>query len=136
MERLARLFALSNIENFGLYFVQFNILSTSGLNILKDNISKVMKEIRPQVIGLTDSFKLSDFFINSVLGSYNGDIYNNYLETVKSLDSTDDGKPPYAKEFLEMLNRGSVEEREKGEKRPEILKKLSGGEGNDDDDDE
>ncbi|VEU19396.1 DEKNAAC100306 [Brettanomyces naardenensis] len=122
---LAILFALSNVESFGDRFLEFGILSPSAYKELGEAVDKVLVKIRPDVIGLTDAFKLSDFFINSVLGSYNGDIYNDYLGTIKSLNDTQVTKAPYTKALEGMLNRGSVASREKNEKSPEVLKKLS-----------
>ncbi|AWU76594.1 uncharacterized protein C5L36_0C05250 [Pichia kudriavzevii] len=130
LKNLAVLFAISNIDKFGLEFLKFKVVLDH--DILEKAQTEFLQIVRKDVIPLTDSFKLSDFFINSVLGGYNGDIYNEYLETVKSMDPYNNGKPPYATEFLAMLNRGGVEEREKFQKSPEVLAKLCGS--NDDDD--
>lgn len=125
LENLARLFALSNIEKFGTYFLQHQVISRKGFQNMEKYTSGVLEEIRKQVIGLTDSFKLSDFFINSVLGNFNGDIYHNYLEVVKSLNDYSVTKAPYASEFLAMLNRSTIEEREKMQKSSTVLRKLN-----------
>lgn len=122
---VATLFAISNIEDFGIYFLQHSIISKDCYDILEKYQYEVLNKVREQVIGLTDSFKISDFFINSVLGNYNGDIYHNYLEVVKDLNNESVTKAEYATEFLAMLNRRSVAEREKNQKTPEVLSKLS-----------
>lgn len=125
LENLARLFAISNIDRFGVYFLQQNVISQNCYDIMERYTYQVLLEVRQEVIGLTDSFKLSDFFINSVLGNYNGDIYHNYLSVVKSLDTTAaTAKAPYAGEFLAMLNRTSVESREKHQRSEDVLSKL------------
>lgn len=124
LESLARLFALSNIDKFGVYFLQQRIISQQCYETMERYTYQVLQDVRRQVIGLTDSFKLSDFFLNSVLGNYNGDIYHNYLSVVQSLDTTAGIKAPYANEFLAMLNRTSVESREKHQKSEAVLAKL------------
>ncbi|ODV86650.1 hypothetical protein CANARDRAFT_196125 [[Candida] arabinofermentans NRRL YB-2248] len=123
--KLAQVFAFSNIETFGSWFLQFGVISNDDFKSLKTEHDKLLLELRSQVIGLTDSFKFSNFFINSTLGSFNGDIYNDYLKVVKTQDKQFGGKAPYSEVLEKMLNRGSVEEREHGQKSEEVLEKLS-----------
>ncbi|QPG76967.1 hypothetical protein FOA43_004361 [Brettanomyces nanus] len=123
--KLALLFALSNIEAFGNRFLEFKVLSPDSYKELEKVIEQVLSDIRPQVIGLTDAFKLSDFFINSVLGSYNGDVYNDYINTVNSLNDPSVTKAPYSSALEYMLNRGSLDARDKHERSDSVLKKLS-----------
>lgn len=125
LENLAILFGITNIGKFAVYFLQTGVVSSEGLKDMEDYEYEIMNLIRKEVIGLTDSFKLSDFFINSVLGNYNGDIYHNYLSTVKSLNDSAGTKAPYTAELLAMLNRSSVSVREKSQKNGDVLKKLS-----------
>jgi acyl-CoA oxidase len=122
---LATLFAYSNIEKFGIYFLQHDILSKVVYGALERESYSILAKTRESVIGLTDSFKLSDFFLNSVLGNYNGDVYHNYLEVVQANNDVRQTKPPYAKEFLAMLQRSSIEEREKGQRNAAVLAKLN-----------
>ncbi|TID30249.1 hypothetical protein CANINC_001129 [Pichia inconspicua] len=124
LKNLAILFALSNIENFSTYFLQTLIFKTSLLDQLKSIELKIMSKIRNQVIGLTDAFKLSDFFINSVLGNHNGDIYNNYHDVVKNLNN-DNLVAPYTPDLVAMLNRSSIADREKHQRDANTLKKLA-----------
>lgn len=121
---LARLFAISNIDKFGVYFLQHSVISNACYEEMERYTYEVLKSVRDEVIGLTDSFKLSDFFINSVLGNHNGDIYHNYLGTVKNLNDITQTKAPYTSELLSMLNRDSVSSREKNQKSEEVLAKL------------
>ena len=122
---LATLFAYSNIEKFGIYFLQHDILSKAVYGALERESYSILAKTRESVIGFTDSFKLSDFFLNSVLGNYNGDVYHNYLEVVQATNDVRQTKPPYAKEFLAMLQRSSIEDREKGQRNAAVLAKLN-----------
>lgn len=132
LEMLAKVFAINNIETFGIYFLQCGVISADIFDELKNYYTELLNDVRKEVIGLTDSFKLGDYFINSVLGNYNGDIYHNYLNTVKELNDSSETKAPYTGALLGMLNRAPMEVRNKGQLRPEILKKLNA----DDDDDD
>lgn len=125
LDNLAILFAYTNIEKFGIHFLQTGVLSNNTFSQLEKETYVILGKIREHVVGLTDSFKLSDFFINSVLGNFNGDIYHNYLEVVQNLNDSSVTKAPYAKEFMAMLNRVTVSEREKDQKSTGVLKKLS-----------
>lgn len=124
LQNLANLFAITNIEAFGVYFIQNEVISKNSYEIMERYVYDLLKKVRDEVIGLTDSFKLSDFFINSVLGNHNGDIYHNYLGVVKILNDNSTTHAPYANEFLAMLNRDSVQIREKQQKSEEVLTKL------------
>lgn len=125
LENLAILFAYSNIEKFGIYFLQTGVISNKVFSKLEKQTYNVLEKVRKHVVGLTDSFKISDFFINSVLGNFNGDVYHNYMEVVQGLNDSKDSKAPYAKEFLAMLQRLTVSEREKYQKTEKVLSKLS-----------
>ncbi len=122
---LLRLFALSSIKDYGDVFLQFNVLSSEVYVSLKECIGSLCMEIRPLIIGMTDSFKFSDFFINSVLGSYNGDIYNDYWKTVNLLNDAFITKAPYSHDLEALLKRPSVTQRENFERGSKALQKLS-----------
>ncbi|QOU22001.1 hypothetical protein BRETT_002165 [Brettanomyces bruxellensis] len=122
---LLSLFALSGIKEYADVFLQFDVLSTQTYAKLKERIGTLCLEIRPMVIGMTDSFKFSDFFINSVLGCYNGDIYNDYWKAVNSLNDAFDTKAPYSHDLEAMLKRPTVAQRENFEKGSKVLQKLS-----------
>lgn len=124
LQNLAILFALTNIETFSTYFLQTSIFQTNLLDDLDSTQLQIMSKIRNQVIGLTDAFKFSDYFINSVLGNHNGDIYHNYHDVVKNLNN-DKLVAPYTPDLVAMLNRSSIADREKHQRDTNILKKLA-----------
>lgn len=125
IELLAKVFALSQIEKYNGCFLQFNILDSELSAKVSEELKKLYLVLLDKVIGLTDAFKLSDFFINSPLGSYNGDIYSNYFGIVKLMNNPSDDKLPYTDEFLKLLNREEVEVRNKDERSELVLAKLS-----------
>lgn len=125
LKSLAKVFAITNIETFGIYFLQHGVIESNVFEELKDYYKVLLSDVRNEVIGLTDSFKLSDYFINSVLGNHNGDIYHNYLNTVKSLNDNSITKAPYTGELLQMLNRAPIEVRNKGQLGADVLNKLN-----------
>lgn len=123
--QLARVYALSQIQKFSGTFLQFDVITSEILMKINDELKELYGDLQHKVIGLSDAFKLSDFFINSPLGSYNGDIYNNYFGIVKLHNDPSIDKPSYYPEFLLTLNREYLTVRERDEKNPLVLKKLS-----------
>ncbi|OWB76656.1 hypothetical protein B5S32_g811 [[Candida] boidinii] len=123
--KLAKILAIYKIDEFSGFFLQFKILSTESLTNLQSVLKKLLVEIRPKIIGLTDSFKYSDFFINSPIGTYNGDAYQKYFDIVKLQNNPSISKAPYSDFFEKQLHRGSIEEREDNEKSKRTLDILS-----------
>ena len=107
LDKLAQLYSATIIlEEFSGIFLTYSVVSTESISILTDqHIPKLCKDLRPHVIPLTDSFQLSDMMINSSLGSYNGDIYENYFKIVKEANPPFNHKAPYSTDLEAMLNR-------------------------------
>ncbi|GEQ71823.1 hypothetical protein JCM33374_g5509 [Metschnikowia sp. JCM 33374] len=116
--KLGQLYATANVvEKFSGEFLGYSILSPDVLNEVTNKIvPQLCKEIRPDVIAYTDSFQFSDFVLNSAIGKYDGNIYENYFGTVKTLNPHSITKAPYSAEFELALNRPSLEIRERYEK--------------------
>lgn len=118
LERLGQLYVTANvIEKFSGEFVSNYVISPEVLNEITNKIvPQVCKELRPDVIALTDSFQFSDFIVNSAIGKHDGNIYENYYGTVKQLNPPKFTKAPYSAEFETALNRSSVDVRQRFER--------------------
>lgn len=92
---LAVLFALWSIEQDSTSFLISGFLQAEDLSKTSGLVTEYNKKVRDQAIGITDSFGLSDFFINSPIGNYDGDVYRNYFEKVKRRNPIRDSKAPY-----------------------------------------
>lgn len=114
------------LERFAGTFLTFGVASPSFMaNLSSSQIPKLCAEVRPDVVALTDSFQLSDMMVNSAIGKHNGDIYENYFDIVKTLNKPSNTKAPYSKALEDMLNRPSLEVRERFEKTIETGEILS-----------
>jgi len=124
---LGRVYAATVVlDKFSGIFLTFNVASTNAItDLAKIVIPKLCKQIRPNVVGLTDSFQMSDMMINAAIGKYDGDIYENYFDLVKTLNPPRNHKAPYSAALEAMLNRPSREERERFEKSAETAEILS-----------
>ena len=83
MYNLVSLYALTVIEdNIGDYLKEdyFNKLQ---IKYISNEIKRLLKKIRPNAVTLVDSFGFDDYFLNSALGRYDGDVYNELYDWVK-----------------------------------------------------
>lgn len=127
LESIARLYSATLVlERFAGDFLAQSVFPPKLNSELNSKyIPELCKEIRPHVIPLTDSFQQSDMMINSAIGSYDGNIYENYFDVVKTNNPPSKTKAPYSGALAAMLNRPSKEERERFEKSAEAAKILS-----------
>ncbi|KAI3402891.2 POX1 [Candida oxycetoniae] len=124
---LARLYGATIVlDKYAGTFLAYSIISPKAVADLRSVvIPKLCSEVRPNVVALTDSFQQSDMMINAPIGKYDGDIYENYFDLVKSLNSPANHKAPYSAALEGMLNRPSLTERERFEKTLEAGEILS-----------
>lgn len=129
LDLLAQLYGASVIlEGFSGTFLTFSVVSTEAIAYNStEHIAQLCTKIRPHVIPLTDAFMMSDMMINAPIGYYNGDIYENYFRVVKANNPiSKDGKAPYSADLEAMLNRKSLDERQRFEREDEAAEILSG----------
>ncbi|CAN6595299.1 acyl-coenzyme A oxidase 2 [Trichomonascus vanleenenianus] len=112
---LATLFALWSIEKDGASFLSSGYLTTSELDEVTTLVDSYNHKIRDQVIGIVDSFNLSDFFINAPIGNYDGDVYKHYFEKVTRRNPPRDHKAPYHDKIDAFFNRAVPEDEDLSE---------------------
>ncbi|ODQ80743.1 hypothetical protein BABINDRAFT_179995 [Babjeviella inositovora NRRL Y-12698] len=125
LRAIAELHALSVITSHAALFMEYNVISSENYPSVARRIAELNRFLRPQVIGLTDSFKMPDFLINSPLGKYNGDIYNAYFDTLKQQNDVSITKAPYSHVVEGMLNRSDLSVRERNERTEQVMRILS-----------
>lgn len=120
---LFKLHSLFQIDTFSGVFLQFKSFDPSKLAEIQAEIKKLFTQLRPHLVALTDAFKYPDEIINSSLGRYDGDFYNNYFTDVVNNYGKGD-KAPYLHVLADMLNREDLSVRLSGSRSKEVLKKL------------
>ena len=75
MGRLAALLMLSEMDAAMGDFLEDGHLSASQAKLVRLSINALLTELRPEAVALVDAFNLDDYFLNSVLGSADGDVY-------------------------------------------------------------
>lgn len=78
----------STMQTYLSAFVEAGVLGTHNVDLVQQRIDALVDQIRPQVIGVTDSFALTDYIINSPMGCADGDVYN------RLFDKTRNAHPP------------------------------------------
>lgn len=68
--------ALQNLK----YMMRFVTISQDDVANLQERLEKVLGRIRPNAVGLVDSFDYSDKVLNSTLGAYDGNVYERLFE--------------------------------------------------------
>lgn len=124
---IGQLYCASNvIEKFAGEFLTYNIIpGLVAKEITNVTIPALCAEVRKNVVAYTDSFQMPDLVLNSALGQYDGNVYENYFSTVKLLNPPEEFKAHYSGEFESVLNRGSLDARERFEKSAEVASILS-----------
>lgn len=92
---VANLFALWSMELDGSVFLKYGYLTAKDLDSVTLLVDEYCKKVRDQAIPLTDSFNLSDFFINSPIGNFDGDAYKHYIEKVNRRNPPNHTHAPY-----------------------------------------
>lgn len=102
---LAVLFGLWAIEKDAALFLVSGFLQPDDITVITKLVDLYNGKIRDVAIALTDAFNLSDYYINSPIGNFDGDVYKHYFQKVIRRNPDFDSKPPYyekvAKPFLE-----------------------------------
>lgn len=124
---LGRLYGASHVlDKFSGDFLAYSVLTTKVVSEMSGYfIPDMCKAIRPHCIMLSDSFQQSDMLINSSIGNYDGNIYENYFSTVKANNPPSNTKAPYSAKLEALLNRASKEVRDRGERSEEAAEILS-----------
>lgn len=68
--------ALSNLDSL----MRFVNISEKDVVDLQDRLEKVLGRIRPNAVGIVDSFEFPDSVLNSTLGAYDGNVYERLME--------------------------------------------------------
>nr|XP_056712824.1 peroxisomal acyl-coenzyme A oxidase 1 isoform X2 [Euleptes europaea] len=83
VNNLCLLFALYGISKHSGDFLQGGILTDAQVTQVNQRVKELLALIRPNAVALVDSFDFHDSFLGSVLGRYDGNVYENMFEWAK-----------------------------------------------------
>lgn len=103
---LARLYALDGISKNSGEFMEENLLSAAEVKKCHQLVADLLPKIRPNAVCLVDAFEFTDEMLMSVLGRYDGNVYENLLKwAMKSDLNKTDVAPAYHKHIRPLLKR-------------------------------
>nr|KAF6286666.1 acyl-CoA oxidase 1 [Pipistrellus kuhlii] len=84
LRNLCLLYALYGISQKAGDFLQENILTDTQVTQVHQRIKELLTVIRPDAVTLVDAFDFQDVSLGSVLGRYDGNVYENLFEWAKT----------------------------------------------------
>ncbi|XP_055971404.1 peroxisomal acyl-coenzyme A oxidase 1 isoform X2 [Sorex fumeus] len=84
LRNLCLLYSLYGISQKAGDFLQGGILTGSQINQVRQRVKELLTVIRPDAIALVDAFDYRDESLGSVLGRYDGNVYENMFEWAKN----------------------------------------------------
>ncbi|KAK5926447.1 hypothetical protein CgunFtcFv8_022018 [Champsocephalus gunnari] len=80
LSTLALLYALHGIKNNSGDFLQAGLLSVPQVLQVSVRVKELLSQLRPNAVALVDSFDINDKRLNSILGRYDGNVYEHLFE--------------------------------------------------------
>uniref|UniRef100_H3BZB4 Acyl-coenzyme A oxidase n=1 Tax=Tetraodon nigroviridis TaxID=99883 RepID=H3BZB4_TETNG len=80
LSTLALLYALKGLADNSGDFLQAGLLTVPQATRVSARIKELLEELRPDAVALVDAFDLNDRKLNSVLGRYDGNVYEHLYE--------------------------------------------------------
>ncbi|KAK6478137.1 peroxisomal acyl-coenzyme A oxidase 1 isoform X1 [Huso huso] len=80
LSTLALLYALHGISQHTGDFLQAGLLSGPQIYQVSQRLKELLSQLRPNAVALVDAFDYRDEMLNSVLGRYDGNVYENMFE--------------------------------------------------------
>ncbi|XP_013401428.1 peroxisomal acyl-coenzyme A oxidase 1 isoform X1 [Lingula anatina] len=112
LTQLCQLFAVDGILNNAGDFLQGGFMSYDQLDNMTAKLLDLLAAIRPNAVALVDAFDFSDHLLQSVLGRYDGNVYENMLEWAKSSPLNDtqvhDSYYQYMQPFLKEMHKSKL----------------------------
>ncbi|CDH48764.1 acyl-oxidase [Lichtheimia corymbifera JMRC:FSU:9682] len=84
LRTLAALFALHTMEQELAEFLTSGYLSSEQAAMVKDQVITLLEQVRPDAVSLVDAFALPDYYLNSALGRYDGNVYQAYTKMAEN----------------------------------------------------
>ncbi|XP_035258792.1 peroxisomal acyl-coenzyme A oxidase 1 isoform X1 [Anguilla anguilla] len=83
LSNLALLYALHGITQHSGDFLQAGLLSVPQLSLVSQRLKELLRQLRADAVPLVDAFDYRDEMLDSVLGRYDGNVYEHMFEWAK-----------------------------------------------------
>ncbi|CEG64603.1 Putative Acyl-coenzyme A oxidase [Rhizopus microsporus] len=102
MRQMTVLWGLYVLRTYGDQGFLEGYISPQQLKDIEKAYLKLCKVLRKDVVGLTDAFGLPDFVLKAPIARYDGNIYQNYFDTILQAPNSM-GVPPYHGKYIRPL---------------------------------
>eukprot|EP00271_Cylindrocystis_brebissonii_P018849 TRINITY_DN5484_c0_g2_i1.p1 TRINITY_DN5484_c0_g2~~TRINITY_DN5484_c0_g2_i1.p1 ORF type:complete len:413 (+),score=73.28 TRINITY_DN5484_c0_g2_i1:51-1241(+) len=75
LKRLSDLYALSVMETNMGDFLECGFMSGEQASLVREQVQKLMKQLRKSAVQLVDAFLFTDHYLSSAMGRFDGDVY-------------------------------------------------------------
>ncbi|CAG5122876.1 unnamed protein product [Candidula unifasciata] len=110
--QLAQLYALHGITRNSGQFLKGGYMSDHQLEMVENKLYELLAALRPNAVALVDAFEFPDGVLDSALGRYDGNVYEELMEYAKrsKLNKTEvhPGFFKYQKPFVDSLKSQAV----------------------------
>ncbi|XP_070533128.1 peroxisomal acyl-coenzyme A oxidase 1-like [Ptychodera flava] len=83
LTRLCQLYALYGIDNNAGDLLQDGYMSGEQISMVTNQVAALLVAIRPNAVALVDAFDIPDEMLGSILGRYDGNVYENLYKWAK-----------------------------------------------------
>ncbi|EDV23302.1 uncharacterized protein TRIADDRAFT_64114 [Trichoplax adhaerens] len=84
MNSIALLYGNYGIDENAGDFLESGFMTGEQLNLVKAKILQLLSEVRRNAVAVVDAFDFDDKYLRSILGAYDGDVYNRLYNWAKS----------------------------------------------------
>ena len=106
MEALFNLYCLHGIVEEAKDFLEDGYMNGDQVNMARDVLMELLDEVRPNAVGLVDAFDHSDHYLNSVLGRYDGNVYEHLMKWAETFPLNKTEVRPAYEKYLRPLLKG------------------------------
>ncbi|KAL9961614.1 hypothetical protein ACROYT_G030588 [Oculina patagonica] len=105
LKSLADLFVLYGISENSGGFLEAGVLDCAQIQTIRQQVYVLMEKIRPEAVSLVDAFDYSDYVLNSALGRYDGNVYEDLFRWAqRSVLNKEQVQPGYYKYLRPLMN--------------------------------
>jgi len=88
--------------------LQYVNITSSDIRQLQNRLEVVLAKIRPNAVGIVDSFDIPDGVLNSVIGAYDGNVYERLLTAAKSSPLNQEDVPESFEKYLKPFMKSNL----------------------------
>lgn len=90
------------------FILQFIPLTENDIATLQDRLEQALAKIRPDAVAIVDGFDFHDKVLSSVLGAYDGNVYERIFESAKKSPMNKQAVPKMFELYLKPFMKSNM----------------------------